>query len=239
MKAQIFVVIAIILLIGVGYYFYSKDSSEDISVDSDGSIEENGSTETDSGTAFEDTTENYEISGVYANPNLLGATEVNRSIDNYVGSFKIEANQAMTELKETESAISRYSLDINAKSFVGTQYVFHVVTISEYTGGANSNVVIQTFAYKVSDQSLVTLSEFVIEAKREDFVGQVKNALFELKDDETNGSGIFEDVIEELTFEDLKTFYVSDTAVVVIFSKYEVAPGAAGVLFIEIPLNEI
>lgn len=50
--------------------------------------------------------------------------------------------------------------------------------------------------------------------------------------------GVQPEAISEVAFAGLDTFYLTDDAVVVMFSRYEVAPGAAGVITASVPRGD-
>ncbi len=242
MKTKIFVVIVALIIIGAFIYFgnFADENTVDETPDTgETTLPADGTSPINQGALIDEKSENYEISGRYANENLLGSSAVNLYVNDYIESFKSQADEDVPGLRDQDSAIEKYTLDIDTVSYAGIEYVFHVLTIGEYTGGASTNAVIQTFAYRVEDGLAVDLKEFVDENQKADFMKTLKEKLLAHGEDSDDGVGVFEDVVADLKFEDIRAFYFQNEEIIVLFSKYEVAPGAAGIIRISIPLSDL
>lgn len=243
MKIKIFVILVVLILCGfLVYNYYKSDPLTDLE-DEEVVISEEEilgkETPVTPGAVISDESENYNISGRYANINLLGSEEVNAYINSYSSSFKAQADEDLPALREEGSAVDKYTLEIDAVSYAGVGYVFHVLNIGEYTGGASSNAVVETFAYRVSDGLRVSLDEFVATEDQADFMKTLRKELIDHGKENSDSGGVFVDDVGNLTFSDIKTFYVSGGNLVVVFSKYEIAPGSAGIIEIKIPLSDL
>lgn len=203
------------------------DINEEVNSDQDILPAQNNGRENES---INEVNENYSISGYYAPDSSIGSTEVNNFISDYIREFESLANEDVPDLRENQSAIGEYTLNIGYDSYESEKYIFHVVSFGEYTGGANANSVVYSFGFELSSGREVSLDDFVSESNREQFVSDLKRRLLEIDNLGGDTVGVFEDVVSGLAYEDISTFYVEDNKLVIVFSKYEVAPGAAGII---------
>ncbi len=173
-------------------------------------------------------TENYEVTLELPDEESLYGGEVRNFFIRYADDFKRDAEKAMSQIQAEGSVLFRYGLDVITRTFVTDATVSYVVYSGEYTGGANANSVVFTFVYELKTGKRLVLSDVIPSDERTSFVTAVQKEVHNKTGIE--GDGIFSEVIDELKFEDIRNFYIADDGLHIAFSKYEVAPGAAGIV---------
>lgn len=174
--------------------------------------------------------DHFDIEAEYPQKDILGAEKVRSFIDKKVGDFKDLAARGVSELRE-RGFDTKYSLFINLENYQSENYLSHVLFISEYTGGANVNQIAKSFVYNKVTGDEVSISGVVPEDEAESFVDKVKGDLYSRE----GQIGIFPDSVDNLSIDSFDSFYVTDNDIVLVFSKYEVAPGASGIVKVNIP----
>ncbi len=174
--------------------------------------------------------ENYEINYQKVEEGVLGAKEVNQFIKKEVEDFKEKANSEVPPLRE-QNFNYKYTLDIELESYQTEDYLSYILSIGEYTGGANVNQVVESFVFNKENYKEVSLSEIILPNKQDQFMQKVRSAL---KEKDT-----FPGVAESFYFSDIHCFYLTEDKINIRFSKYEIAPGAAGILEISIKKDNL
>lgn len=156
------------------------------------------------------------------------AEEVARYIASERARFVAEAQGAYDAylLEEPAYPWRAYSLAIEYERYEVAGYVSYMIDEYVYTGGANGMQIVHTFNY-APDGSRFTLSEVVPSDKRAAFMQAVRRELYEANGIEGPGD-LFGDAIADLEFADLGDFYLTEGEIVVVFSEYDVGPGALG-----------
>ncbi len=205
-----------------------------------------------------DSTDFYDISVVYP----VDARDTDKVIENFVRDLVEETQQAWRvggEMYQAEAAVTaefpdrtpvRYLLDVSYSSTSNTQLdtTSYVLTISEMTGGANSNVAVATFTFGPNGQvaiedvidlasgtNAITLSRALATAAKEQNPSLVA-ATAQLEE----GLGIAFLKADGVTFDpvacacdgfffgsNFQNFSITDTGITFTFSKYAIAPGVA------------
>jgi hypothetical protein len=168
----------------------------------------------------------YNLNAKIMNSETFTSCAVNSFIKNRIVEFQKLASKQVPELKE-EGFQGKYSLDISVQDYQTEEYISYLLKIGEYTGGANANQVVNTFVFDKKEQKQLSLEEAV---EKDSFMLELKNKLKNKEED------LFLGIVEEITFEDINAFYIDKDSIVVLFSKYQIAPGAAGV--VEVSLNK-
>jgi hypothetical protein len=181
-------------------------------------------------------TEAYEVSlEVPTEENAYG-TEVLTFVRAYADDFKRDAEKAFPQIQALGSVSGPYLLDIQTRVFVAGETVSYVVYSSEYTGGANANNTVFTFVYEVRSENRLQLEDVIPTSEREIFMNSLRMALYEQVPALAIDNGFFSEAITQLTFDEVRTFYLdSEDNVHILFSKYEIAPGAAGSIDVVLP----
>ena len=180
-------------------------------------------------------TENYRVAYAVPTEGALGAADIAAFVMDHVAEFKAQADRDVPELRKEGSATGKYMLDIGIEQHVTGTYLSYVVMIGEYTGGASANQTVRTFVYNRTTGEAAALADVVPSVDREDTMVAIRAKLYEVNGVTPEDKSVFGDVVQALVFEDLKNFYVTEEKIVVLFSKYEIAPGAAGVVLVEVP----
>lgn len=174
--------------------------------------------------------ENYVATFEYPTGNGVGAAEVASFVKNEVNAFEALADEDVPRLRSEVGFRYQYTIDVVVDIYQSATYRSYVVTTGEYTGGANANATVESFVYDEASGERVALADILPPGDADAFVEAVKEAL-RMRSDQV---GVFSDAVDALTLASLTHFYVTDTGVVVLFSKYEVAPGAAGIVSVEV-----
>jgi hypothetical protein len=174
-------------------------------------------------------TEYYILDFDYPEGNKVGIERVKEFIDSAKNEFEERAEFEVSELKK-EGFNHKYGFYLRANNYETDNYLSYVLSISQYTGGANMNEIVKTFVFDKLDNNQVYISDIFSEEKVNSLVQSVKNDLKEKESDYMTFPGVF----EKINIDSLDKFYITDSKVVFMFSKYEVSPGAVGVVSIEI-----
>ncbi|GEM_PF-2405303 len=174
--------------------------------------------------------DNYEISFKKIESNSLGGETVNSFIENEIKDFKDKANSKVPNLRENNFE-HKYIMDIGLESYQTEDYLSYILNIGKYTGGANMNQIIKNFTFDKRKNKEIKLSEIILPNKQDEFIKKVRTAL---KEEDT-----FPGVEESFYFSDIHSFYFTENKINILFSKYEVAPGAAGIIEISINRNNL
>lgn len=177
-------------------------------------------------------TEAYEINSQLLNNRKMGATEINAYINEKVEDLKRLAEDHYQSSSSEDDIFHKYTLDIIIEEHNTEDHISYLVLVGEYTGGANVNSSVRAFVYERSNGNTLTLEDLIDEEERQDFVANVRDSLL---DPEISRSGVFEDVVETLTFDDLNNFYLESDSITLVFSQYEVAPGSSGIVRVTLP----
>ncbi len=168
----------------------------------------------------------YEINAKIINSKSFTSCTVNSFIKDRIIEFQKLANKQMPELVE-QGFEGKYLLDISIEDYQTEKYISYVLKIGEYTGGANMNQIVNTFTFDKEKEQRINLSDLV---KKDIFMDELKK---ELRNSEKD---LFSGMVDDVSFQDVNSFYVEDNKVIILFSKYQIAPGAAGI--VEVELNK-
>ncbi|MGM0439455.1 MAG: DUF3298 domain-containing protein [Patescibacteria group bacterium] len=217
MKKIIFVLIFIVLLVS-GFYLYNEQKipfidyeKEDVEISYDPVSEEN---------------DYYMINVEKISGEVLGAETVNGFIEEYTSDFKEMAEDDLADVEE-DLMTGKYSLDMKIEDYKTDQYISYVLRIGEYTGGANMNQTTDSFLFDRNNKEELTLADVVDE---DSFMEELRSKLLTGEEE----GNFFPNISEEIGFKDVESFYITQEEVVVLFSKYKVAPGVAGIVEINI-----
>ncbi len=176
----------------------------------------------------ESSSSEYEAKVELISNDSVGGGEVNNFIKSHREEFTQKAIEEVTQLRN-DGFDFKYSLDMIIEDYLSEDYLSYVVMISEYTGGANINQTVETFTFdrhgnKISLEELADL-EILEEV--------LTHKLKEMEDD------LFPEAYEQLSIRDIDSFYIDKEKLVIVFSKYEIAPGTAGIIEVTIEFNEL
>lgn len=225
-KTFLLIILVLLLLIGIGtafVYFNQEPKEEPQEVEN---IPDEKEINYDVNiNDLEDKNDYYEVNFQKVSEDTLGADKINQFIEEKVEDFKEKANSEVPDLKE-RGFMAKYTLDIKIESFQTEKYLSYVLKTGEYTGGANTNQVIESFIFSKEENEELKLSDIIEEGEKDSFMGEVR-ARLEQKD-------TFPNVAKNIFFSDLHSFYVTNEEIIILFSKYEVAPGVAGIVEVRI-----
>jgi len=174
-------------------------------------------------------TDYYTLDISYPEKKTVGLDLVKDYINNRVEEFKKMAKEEVVDLRK-QGFEYKYTIDIKTEVQETENYISYVLYIAEYTGGANVNQIVKTFVLNKENREEVSIPDILNEGEVESFVNKVKE---ELKSREAS-SDVFPGISDEISLSGLENFYVTEKEIVVLFSKYEVAPGAAGIITVSV-----
>ncbi|MED1563581.1 hypothetical protein AJ85_12095 [Alkalihalobacillus alcalophilus ATCC 27647 = CGMCC 1.3604] len=137
-----------------------------------------------------------------------------------------------------EDHLAHLNIQMTTQQITSHIYSF-IFSNYQYYGGANGNQEVTTFTIDLEKGKILELEEVL--AVNKDLVDTIYQLAFNLlQEDEERFSFIFEDYLEDV----LKTptkwkWSLSSDVFSLYFDKYEVAAGAAGLMQVDIPLDEI
>ena len=182
-------------------------------------------TSTEDYNSIDESTDTYSITVEYPTTGV-GAQAVEEYVKNRVAEFK---NQAPETTEGEFFRQHKLQIEIKRHSLSGT--ISYVANGYVYKGGANGMAFVETFVFDESGQEL-TLAEVVPEENRSALVSAVREELRAV-----NNLAEDEELPFEFSFETIEHFYLTDNQIVTAFSEYEVAPGAAGIVRVELPAD--
>jgi hypothetical protein len=224
-RKTLIIVVLIALLIIAGFFVWQFFAGEEVIVSN---TPQPIATSTTPSEQVVESTDAYEIEVRYPTTGTPEAEQVADFIQREMESFVSQAERDVPELRDIGFS-GTYALHLDYNVYEVGGITSYVVDEYQYTGGANGIATLHTFVFDASGEEL-ELEDAVAAENREGLVSVVQSKLEE--------KGGFPDIIAELTFTDFTTFYVTDTELVIGFSEYEVAPGAAGIVEVRVPREE-
>lgn len=188
---------------------------------------------------LEETTDAYTIHSESPREGTPAALAARTYIINEVSRFKGEAVSAYNEYKTTKPEWPWRTYEQSLVSVRGESLAYdsYLVTHYEYTGGANGMEMVRAFTYDAVTGKQLSLNDVVPPHNQARLLHAVQADL-----KSQNGSAgipdVFTDTIDALTFTDLQNFYINGGTLYVVFSEYDVAPGAFGAVRVMLPLSE-
>lgn len=130
-----------------------------------------------------------------------------------------------------------YSFEGNFETVFGLRTVTFIYTFYTYTGGAHGNSVIKTFTFDTTGKLLTF--EDVFNNPQDALIALVPSVYTRIKS--TLGEMFQETWVQEgilPTQQNYQAFYLTKDSIGFVFSPYQVAPYAAGIVRVEIPFTE-
>lgn len=127
-----------------------------------------------------------------------------------------------------------YSFTAELQVYQTERYVSFVYRINEYTGGAHANTYVRTFVEDKTTEQVINVRDLAKNEDISDFAASVRAKLQNPTETDVATSQLFSDAVADLQLQDLDNFYITDDHIVVLFSPYTIAPGAAGVVSAQI-----
>lgn len=156
---------------------------------------------------------------------------------------EIEEKEEGIVEEETENSFPSYSADIGTNYFSGDLTESVVLSGFLFTGGANGTSFYKAFTSFKGGDKLLSIQDIIKPNKRDEFVNLVKNKLKEWRPEEIENvddeSFLFEDVLENLSLNDLESWAIDDDTFILYFDEYAVAPGSVGAIMLEIDLKDV
>lgn len=241
-KRTIYITILSLLAVVFGgfYLFYLQKPSVNTTPES--SVERNTAqeaTSTQTTGRLTEETDQYSIDVAYPESSDVGTGEVSSFLDTYIEEFKIQAREDVPQLEKGRGVSVQYALDGGVEKHRTSEYISYVVMLSAYTGGVNANQTVSTFTYSAETRKRLRLSDIVEEGDREIFMNILRRRLYDTNNVSADEDNLFANTINGLSFHELSNFYITESAIVILFSKYEVAPGAAGIVSASIPRSQL
>jgi len=182
-------------------------------------------------TSFKEESDYYTIEAVNVSEDSLGAKIVNDIINDKLLEFKEIVEEDVFGLKERGFDLSYY-LGISVEDYQTNKYLFYLLNYDEYTGGANVNQYVRSIGLDKASGDIIELSDVVDEDL---LMQELRAKLLAMEED----MYVFSGVSEEISFSDLNNFFIDGNNLVLIFSKYEIAPGAVGIVSIKFDISAV
>lgn len=225
MDRRLLIIILILVVVALSVFFAGQFfSSEEVVVPVGSPVSEGNDRPSES---IVESTDAYDVTARYPTLKTEEAQFVATFIQSETQEFIARAEEDIPQLREIGFS-GGYVLDIDYTLYEVAGVTSYVVSEYQYTGGANGNATLRTFVFD-EDGELLELADVVPEGLRENLLAEVQAKLV--------SSGGFLDAVENLTFEDFENFYITETELVIGFSEYEVAPGAAGIVEVRLPIE--
>lgn len=174
----------------------------------------------------------YKIEADLVSSSATSAQEVNDVIRGVIDDFIALAKENNQTRMYPNGEIRPFTMDVVTERHVFDSLTSYYVEFYEYTGGAHGNAVVDTFVYN-TEGGMVELTDIIDSTQVAVLLSAVKAGVYE----QFGRDGAFVDSVENLTIEELD-FYIDNSQIYVVFSQYDVAPGAAGVVEIVLDLEK-
>jgi len=172
----------------------------------------------------------------------LLASTAEKYIDQTVDLFKQSADEEVPGMKKAfgeDSPTANYEIDIKAKHAISDKTESIIIQEYVYTGGANGNNLYKVFTASLDTGKILSLSDIILPSKQAEFTSFLKKKLTDWRPEGGEASEVFPDAIKELTFASFDDWSFSKDNLIIYFDKYEIGPGALGVIAFPIPLSKI
>jgi hypothetical protein len=262
MKKPTIFILVIIVLIGVfvGYEIrkantVDKNNAEQTITDEDEDIEEDeeNSTESETTTAESDeidlSSADFYIektyTDVYANAkypeiknesNQLYIDELNQIIKEFVEDEAFAYSNTVNNSAELQ--ISNPTINISYKvDHLENKIISVVFMVSNYMGGATDNQYAKTFNFNLDNSEEVVLLELF--KTDSNYLEKIAELSKEYLLNQSYSDELAINRGTEAKAENFDNFYFKDGSIIIVFDKYQVAPGAAGIQEAVISISEL
>jgi|GEM_PF-1306785 len=188
------------------------------------------------------TEENFSGSIPVITGNGVLANATRAYIDTALSDFRKSANKEVPAMREqfgADSPTANYTFDMDATYIEGPTYASIVLSGFVYTGGANGNSFYKVFTASLSGDRVLALQDVIKVERQADFAGLVKSELLAWRPPESNGSVVFEDVVDDLTFDSFHDWSLDSKNLTLYFDKYEIGPGVLGSVAFPLPFTKV
>lgn len=264
-KLIIFVTLLVVAILAVVFagikIFNSKKTTQDVSA----SVSATSSSRTVEEKTISDKNNFYEITAKYPLDSLDKggdiASFINTKIKEKQEEWKIGgqiwSDEQDLNKKYPDRPIMKYVYDISYKSYESKDHhtISYVFNIYEYTGGAHGNSIVFTYSFnengKLDIDKILNIADnnndIALSRVLADNILKSSNDMYS-KDMVMNGLGLAYLKDDGKTFDKVKCdcdgffygsnfqkFYITDQGITFMFNQYEVAPGAAGIVEVNLP----
>lgn len=183
------------------------------------------STQVDTDT-IEESTDVYTIFARYPTAGI-GASRVEEYVKSQVSEFRMQA----PETTDSET-LNQHELEIEFEAYSRGGITSYLVSEYSYRGGVHGTQSPTTFVFNGAGEEL-SLSDVVTGENRDKLVQAVRQEVREV-----NSLSPDEKLPYELNFSSIQYFYLTENQLVIVFDQYAVAPGAAGVVQVELSARQ-
>jgi hypothetical protein len=193
--------------------------------------------------SFKDTSSDaFEIYGKYPT-GVVGADYIKGQLDAKLAQFKVENDPARFSSDELGTFGPRkdhpYSFITEYKAYASGTYLTHRMDYYTYTGGAHGSTIVETYTYDASGKKIEPTELFIDAAAVGRFSELVKAKALALPDMDQviNTEWLADSAGPDAT--NFKAFAFDGSYLRIIFQQYAIAPYAAGIIEVPIPLTEL
>ena len=170
------------------------------------------------------------------------AIEAQKYIDQTISDFRKQANIDVPDIRAKFGAGSppaTYEIDIDATYIKGPTTESIVMSLYEYTGGANGNSTYKVITASNANGKILSLADIIKKDEQTTFTEFVKKALLNWQPEGSTAPVVFTEEVNGLQFNSFTNWSLDNKNLVIYFDKYAVGPGALGPVALPIPLSTI
>jgi hypothetical protein len=170
------------------------------------------------------------------------AVKARAYIDQTIADFRKQANIDVPDMRAkfgADSPTAQYEIDIDAKYSKGDKTESIVMSVYEYTGGANGNSSYKVLTASLASSKILTLSSVIKKDEQIAFTALVKKELNSWSPDGSDTSPVFPDDVKNLTFSSFVNWSLDGENLIIYFNKYDIGPGVLGAVAFPVSLEKI
>lgn len=163
-------------------------------------------------------------------------------VDQTISDFRKQANTDVPDMRAkfgADSPTAQYEIDIDGKYLRDDKTESIMMTIYEYTGGANGNTSYKVLTASLASSKILSLANVIKKDEQNAFTALVKKELTTWSPDGSDTSVVFTDDVKSLTFFSFKNWSLEDKNLIIYFDKYDIGPGALGAVAFPISLDKV
>lgn len=175
--------------------------------------------------------------------NIIGADYIKGLLAAKLDEFRKENDPAKFTAEQLEifgpNKDRQYAFVTEYRAYGNTHFLTHRIDTYTYTGGAHGGTTAETFTYDRTGKQIQAADLFVNTAAVDTFSGLVKKHALALENykDVINTEWLAESAGPDAS--NFKAFAFSGSDLIIIFQQYAIAPYAAGIIEVPIPLGEL
>ncbi|MDE2399988.1 MAG: DUF3298 domain-containing protein [Patescibacteria group bacterium] len=237
----IFYVVILILLVGLGLFLKQKKAIAPLVTENPTSqTQENTSPVSIGSKTIKE--ENFTGTVSTVSGKSILAAKSQAYIDQEVNDFRKQANNDVPPMRQkfgADSPTAQYEIDIEAKYVKSEKTESVSILTYTYTGGAHGNSSYKVITTTLVSGKILSLSDVIKKGKESAFTTYVKKALNDWRPEGSDGSPVFPEDVQALTFNSFANWSLDNTNLIIYFSQYDIGPGVLGPVAFPLPIEKI